>query len=308
MVIITTVNLSATAERVKPTLRHRRRGRHLIPIALLASAVAVSGLVAVGLGASSLPASTVVRIVAAHLGLAPIDPEISARQDAIVWELRAPRAIGAMLVGATLAAAGAALQAIVRNTLADPFLLGVSSGASLGAASVITLGVGSAIGGLTLMGGAFVGALAAIALVLALVRTGGPAASNRLVLAGITVSFFLAALTNLVVVASGDRDAIRAVMFWMLGSLGATRWEILPWLAILAALMVACAPGGSTRSRSAMTSPAASGPTPTASVRRSRRSPRSVWPPRSPSPDRSVLSVWWSRTSRAVWSALRTVS
>lgn len=239
MVIITTVNLSATAERVKPTLRHRRRGRHLIPIALLASAVAVSGLVAVGLGASSLPASTVVRIVAAHLGLAPVDPEISARQDAIVWELRAPRAIGAMLVGATLAAAGAALQAIVRNTLADPFLLGVSSGASLGAASVITLGVGSAIGGLTLMGGAFVGALAAIALVLALVRTGGPAASNRLVLAGITVSFFLAALTNLVVVASGDRDAIRAVMFWMLGSLGATRWEILPWLAILAALMVA---------------------------------------------------------------------
>lgn len=240
MVIIRRMNVTAQADRVnrsRPATR-TTTGRPGVLVGLLGIAVGASVLLSIGMGMAELSPGTVTRIVLSHLGVLPADPQVNARHDAIVWQLRAPRALTAVLVGAALASAGAALQAIVRNTLADPFLLGVSSGASLGAAAVITLGAGAAVGGLALVTGAFGGALAAIALVLVLVRSGGTVLGHRLVLAGITVSFFLAAVTNLVVVASGDRDAIRAVMFWMLGSLGQSRWGVLPWVAALVTVMI----------------------------------------------------------------------
>jgi iron complex transport system permease protein len=143
------------------------------------------------------------------------------------------------LLGAVLAASGAALQAVVRNVLADPYLLGVSSGASLGAALVITLGLGSLIGAMTLAAGAFAGALIALVLVLSLIRGGAQLGSTRLVLAGITVSYFLAAATNLIVVFADSRDAVRAVTFWMLGSLSQSTWDTVPVLVVTCAAAIA---------------------------------------------------------------------
>ena len=186
-----------------------------------------------------MPVGEVVKVVGHHLTGWEAATPARASHDSIVWLLRTPRVVSAALVGAVLAAAGAALQAAVRNVLADPFLLGVSSGASLGAALVLTLGLSATVGAVTVTGGAFAGALVSIVLVLGLVRTGGQLSSNRLVLAGICVSFFLGALTNLVVVVSDDRDAIRAVTFWMLGSLGQADWAGIPVLAAVTVLSVA---------------------------------------------------------------------
>ncbi|MDO5051324.1 MAG: iron ABC transporter permease [Pseudoclavibacter sp.] len=175
-------------------------------------------LLAVGLG--QLPASPG-RVLGVLLGDAS-DPTLTT----VVWRLRLPRVLLGLCVGAALAASGCALQAIVRNDLADPYLLGISSGASLGAALAIVGGLGAlAVGAAT---GAFAGALLALLLVLFLLGGGRRLSGSRLVLSGLTVGYFLAALTNLVVVLSDDRDAVRAVTFWMLGSLSQASWQDLP--------------------------------------------------------------------------------
>ncbi|MFD5418372.1 FecCD family ABC transporter permease [Streptomyces sp. NPDC127069] len=143
---------------------------------------------------------------------------------AIVWDVRMPRVLLAAVVGAGLAVAGAVLQALVRNALADPFLLGASSGASAGAVLVIVLGVGAGTAvGLPLA--AFAGSLAALVAVYALARRGGTMTTGRLILAGVAVQYVLSALTSLVLVLSAQPDQLRSVLFWSLGGLGGARWE-----------------------------------------------------------------------------------
>ncbi|WP_165365073.1 iron chelate uptake ABC transporter family permease subunit, partial [Streptomyces sp. C] len=117
----------------------------------------------------------------------------------IVWDVRMPRVLLGAVVGAGLAVTGAVLQALVRNPLADPFLLGASSGASAGAVLVIVSGAGAAAaaGGLGLPAAAFAGSLAALVAVYALARRGGTMTTGRLILAGVAVQYVLSALTSL---------------------------------------------------------------------------------------------------------------
>lgn len=219
----------ATAPQPTPTPSWAGRGP--VVVTTLAVLVALSCVVSLGLGPYPVPTLDAAEILWARLiGAAP-PTDVPKAADTVIWQLRVPRIVTGALVGAVLAACGTALQAVVRNILADPYLLGVSSGASLGAALVITMGLGSLIGAVTLAAGAFVGALVALGLVLTLVRSGGRMGSTRLVLAGITVSYFLGAVTNLVVVFADSRDAVRAVTFWMLGSLSQSSWETIPVLA-----------------------------------------------------------------------------
>lgn len=247
MIIIRDVNLTARSPVVNEARAttgapdpeppvERRRARALV-VPLLATALVGSCVVSVGMGSYPVPLEHVLAVIRAHVFGGELDASVPPAEDTIVWALRLPRILSAALVGAALAAAGAALQAVVRNTLADPYLIGVSSGASLGAALVITLGIGSVIGAVTLAAGAFLGALLAIALVLLLARSRRQLSSGRLVLAGITVSYFLAAITNLVVVLSDSRDAVRAVLFWTLGSLSRSTWIGVP---VLAAATLVC--------------------------------------------------------------------
>lgn len=202
----------------------------------LAVLLVASCVVSLGLGPFPVPTSDVAQVLWCRVTGAPLPADVARAADTVVWQLRVPRIVTGAMVGGVLAACGAALQAVVRNVLADPYLLGVSSGASLGAALVITLGLGSFVGAVTLAAGAFLGALLALALVLALVRSGGRMASTRLVLAGVTVSYFLGAVTNLVVVFADSRDAVRAVTFWMLGSLGQSSWATVPVLVVTTSL------------------------------------------------------------------------
>jgi iron complex transport system permease protein len=147
--------------------------------------------------------------------------------------LRIPRAILGAVVGAGLGIVGAVLQSITRNPLADPYLFGVSSGAAVGAVTVI-LYTGSVIGLVTLPLAAFLGALASMAMVLLLAFGIGGFGTERLVLTGVAVHFVLMAATNFLIFNASDRGA-DAALFWMLGSFGNARWNILapPTMALL---------------------------------------------------------------------------
>ncbi|MEU4835166.1 iron chelate uptake ABC transporter family permease subunit [Streptosporangium sp. NPDC023615] len=182
-------------------------------------ALVLSVALAVTVGAAGLSVGEVFQSLAARLGL-PVTP-LPPLQDAIVWELRLPRVLLAVLVGGGLAVCGAVLQALTRNPLADPYLLGISSGASTGAVAVLILGLGSAA---TLTTGAFAGSIAAFCCVLALAGTGA-ASAVRVVLAGVAVSQLFGAVTSLIVIWAGDAHGTRSVTFWLLGSLASASWS-----------------------------------------------------------------------------------
>ncbi|THV33652.1 FecCD family ABC transporter permease [Glycomyces buryatensis] len=211
--------------------------RGLTWIACLAVLLVLSIPIAVGLGPVRIAPGVVADILVHHLfGAGQADWAVS--DDNIVWKLRAPRVLLGACVGAALAVAGIAVQALVRNPLADPYLLGVSSGASAGAAATILFGLG--VGTIGLTGSAFAGALLAIALVFAVARTGGTLIGARLVFAGISVAFALTAVTNFLIFASDSRDGARAVLFWTLGSLAQAHWGSLP-IAAAAAIGITAA-------------------------------------------------------------------
>lgn len=144
-------------------------------------------------------------------------PTLSRVQEAIVWQGRAPRALTAVGVGAGLAMAGVVMQALTHNPLADPYLLGVSSGASVGAVAALLAGVTAA-----LPLAAFAGALAALATTLLLAGRG--ASPVRMILAGVAVGYLASALVSLLVFRSSRGDAYREILSWLLGSLASSRW------------------------------------------------------------------------------------
>jgi len=203
----------------------------------LAAGLVLTIVVAVGIGSVHVPAADVVDVVLRRLGL-PIDG-VTAVDDRIVWQLRMPRVLGAAATGAGLAVAGAVLQSLTRNDLADPYLLGISGGATVGAVSVIVLGasVAGMAGGAALAVGAFAGAMAALATVLAL-ATGrsGDLPPARTVLAGVAVGQICGAYTSFLVM-SGDHDAARRVLAWTMGSLAGLRWNSM--VVLVAVVLVA---------------------------------------------------------------------
>ena len=204
----------------------------------LAVLLALSCALSLVFGAAQVPLERVLAILARQLfGIEPA-VAVSVGQDSIVWQLRAPRVLLGALVGAGLALVGTALQAVTRNPLADPHLLGVSSGAAFGAVLVV-LYLGEFAGMLSLPLAAFVGAMASMLLVLAIASRGGRLHSERLLLAGMAVSFVMMAASNLLLYL-GNPHAASSVLFWMLGGLGLARWELLwlPALCLLLALVV----------------------------------------------------------------------
>ena len=169
---------------------------------------------------------------AAWFGLAPADATLQA----IVQDLRLPRALLSIMVGASLAMVGALLQTVTRNDLADPFLFGLSSGAAAGAVLVISFS-GDWFGVWTLPTAAFAGGLLASVSVLLLAQCSVGQGAERIVIAGLAMSFLFGALTHVLVFA-GDQRAAHSVLFWSLGGLGLARWDNL--LLALLALVALC--------------------------------------------------------------------
>ncbi|GFE50340.1 ABC transporter permease [Roseobacter cerasinus] len=193
----------------------------------------VSLSLAISVGAVQVPLGTVWGIFLDKLWPGLIDPTWSKGRAAIVWDIRFPRALLAMMVGAGLAMVGASLQAVTRNPLADPHLLGISSGGAFGAILAL-LHTGLFTGLLTVPLLAFLGALGATAIVLGVSRFADATSSDRLVLAGVAVSFIIMAGAN-VLIFLGDPRAAHVVVFWMLGGLGLAQWSQLmyPFIVLL---------------------------------------------------------------------------
>jgi iron complex transport system permease protein len=179
--------------------------------------------VAVSVGAVSVPLPTVWGIMLGKIVPGLVTPDWSAGREAIVWDIRLPRAILACLVGAGLAVVGASLQAVTRNPLADPHLLGISAGGAFGAILAL-LHTGLFIGLLTVPLMAFIGALGATMIVLAVSQFAAATSADRLVLAGVAVSFIVMSGAN-VLIFLGDPRAAHTVVFWMLGGLGLAQWN-----------------------------------------------------------------------------------
>lgn len=202
-------------------------------LALLALAAVVTLLVSVRVGAVAVDAAALLDALRGSGDPATV---------AIVRELRLPRAVQAALVGAALAASGATFQALLRNPLAEPYILGVSGGAAVGAVGAIVLGLTA--GAWVLPLAAFVGALGAIALVLRVAAGAGGTLDTRvLLLAGVVIGAFFNAVI-LLALSFADADTFRAAVFWMMGSLSGATWRgsgvlalyLLPGLVVLLAL------------------------------------------------------------------------
>lgn len=211
-------------------------GRFPFPliIVVLVAAVVMSVAAGVAVGSVDIAIADVWAVVWARVSGAP-DPAGVAVD--IVWRLRLPRALLALLVGAALTTVGVAVQALARNALADPYLLGVSSGASVGAVSVLLFGALTGLGTYALTAGGFAGALAAVVTVFLLAQRRGRLDPLRLVLTGVSVSFCCEAVTGLLVFLSDPRAAQR-VLFWLLGSCARATWPTLLVPAVVLAVGV----------------------------------------------------------------------
>lgn len=206
-----------------------RFGRTGVALAALVILLAALWLGA-AIGETAIPLDTVAKTVANRLWGAgyPLEPI----DEGIVWSYRLSRAVVAACCGAALSLSGVVLQSLLRNSLADPYLLGISAGASTGAVSVAILGVGA--GFLTLPMGAFAGALVAFALVSLLAMKAGRGTA-AIILAGVAGSQLFNALTSFIVTKAATAEQARGIMFWLLGNLSGVRWPD-AWLAIPATL------------------------------------------------------------------------
>ena len=201
----------------------------------LLAALIISLPVAVTIGSAAIPAGEVYRVIWYHLtefvlgegkGLGDAAQYGSGALSDIVWFVRLPRLVLGIGVGSCLSLSGAVMQAIVRNPMADPYVLGVSSGAYLGAVLALLFGVGARFGNTAVGSMAFIGAFVISLAVVALANLGGKANSVKLVLAGTAVSSICSAVSSFFLyVINSSSGAVAAVMRWMLGSLAAATWE-----------------------------------------------------------------------------------
>ncbi len=189
----------------------------LFVLAVVALGFVIS--LAVSIGEISIPVDTTAKAVANRL--LGTGFELSRIHEGIIWDYRLSRALVAASAGAALALCGVVLQALLRNPLAEPYVLGISAGASTGAVAVMILGFGYGV--LTLSAGAFVGAVAAFLLV-SLLAVGSGGGTDRIILAGVAGSQLFNALTSYIVTTSANAEQARGVMFWLLGSLSGVRW------------------------------------------------------------------------------------
>jgi len=174
---------------------------------------------AVAIGEIAIPVSTTAKAVSNRIFDTSF--ELNRIHQGIVWDYRLSRALVAASAGASLALCGVVLQAMLRNPLAEPYVLGISAGASTGAVCVMILGLG--YGALTLSGGAFIGAIVAFLLV-GVLAAGAGRSSERIILCGVAGSQLFNALTSYIVTTSANAEQARGVLFWLLGSMSGVRW------------------------------------------------------------------------------------
>lgn len=205
-------------------------------IALALTAVVFVVAMSVGIGDLPIPITTTFLAISNKLGWTTA--ELNRIHEAVIWDYRLSRALVAAFCGAGLAISGAIMQSLLRNPLAEPYVLGISAGASTGAVGIVILGFGS--GAVSLSAGAFAGAFAAF-LFVALLSNGTRGGADRTILAGVAASQLFNAATSYIVTTAGNAQQARDVMFWLLGSFGGVRWPEFALVSVVVGLgLVVC--------------------------------------------------------------------
>ncbi|WP_110943063.1 FecCD family ABC transporter permease [Inediibacterium massiliense] len=211
----------------------QKRSAFSIICIILLAAIVVSGVISVSIGQVSIPFQQSFKILIHQLTGCQIGDASELVNDMfvdIIWQIRFPRVLLAMIIGAGLALCGVVMQASVQNPLADPYILGISSGGVLGATFSIMLGFGARgiLGEFGVASWAFIGALGAALLVLGLASIGGKTSSVKLVLAGTVINALCSASSNFIIYFAKNSEGIRSVSFWTMGSLASAEWDTLP--------------------------------------------------------------------------------
>jgi iron complex transport system permease protein len=206
--------------------------RYLLVIAILCAVLLASAVIAVGIGAASLSPGDVLQVVWRHL----TGGQAGGAHDLIIWQMRLPRIVLAVLVGGGLAVSGVIMQALFHNPLADPYVVGVSSGAAFGAVLAVALGISLSLLGMNAIPlCAFLGAVAVTALVYGLARHRVRIPVTTLLLTGIAVGSLLQAATAFLLLQQGHSE-LREVMAWLMGSVANRGWRhvgmLLPYLTV----------------------------------------------------------------------------
>jgi iron complex transport system permease protein len=207
----------------------KKNNLYILLLSGLGITALLSMLMAVCLGTVKIPPEISYKIIAYklfHLNINNVMSQVSPAHMDIIWQIRLPRVIMSAVVGAGLAMCGTVMQASVQNPLAEPYILGISAGASLGATFSILIGSASGIlFGLGTAFWAFIGALGASFFVMVLSGIGGRMSTVKMVLSGSIASALFIAISNFIVYISNDAEGIRNVTFWTMGSLAAAKWN-----------------------------------------------------------------------------------
>lgn len=210
----------------------KEKSKYIIVCLILCTVLIFSLLLSLCFGAMKISFSNVYQIIWEHIcGIDPSQSNIPLSEFNIVWKMRMPRVIMGLTVGAGLSLCGTVMQATVQNPMAEPYILGISSGASLGATFSISLGMIM----LTPFC-AFAGSILATAVVLLLASYGSKATSAKLVLSGTIVNALFSALSNFIISMSGDSEGVMTIKFWTMGSLTKSDWDnvAIPFFIVMA--------------------------------------------------------------------------
>lgn len=227
-----TTTSSATTQILRESQRIRQR--YVLIMCVSVIMLIIVSTIAISIGAVAVSFRDVWHIITSHIQGIP--STVFRGTDTIIWEIRTPRVVLSALVGGSLAVVGVAVQAMVRNPLADPYILGVAPGAAAGAVAVIFFG-GVARGSLIQPAlGGFVGAILALILVFTLARQHGRLSSIRLLLVGVSLSYALSGITTFMQYATHDPAGQAAILFWLIGGLGGADWSKIPFMAVVLAV------------------------------------------------------------------------
>ncbi|MGL5346096.1 MAG: FecCD family ABC transporter permease [Peptostreptococcaceae bacterium] len=203
----------------------------------------VTSVIAIAIGSTYIEPGEVYKVVLSKLTNGALFGDVgSVMTQNIIWEIRLPRVLLGAICGAGLALCGVLMQCVTKNPIAEPYILGISSGASCGAVAVLVLGGMSAIGINSLTAGAFAGSMLSGVLVFAIgTQMGKTTSTTRLVLSGIAISTIFSSLTNLLIYSAKNSNQAKSALFWTIGSLGGAKWDklLFPFIVLVIVMITA---------------------------------------------------------------------
>lgn len=211
--------------------KHLVFSRYLSLLCLLLFLVVTSVFVAVSLGAVTIDIGDTYGVILRKLGFPIASQSIAKPLEAIIWNMRVPRVLLGLVVGAGLSMSGSVMQSTVNNPIAEPYILGISAGATFGATFAIILGLKTVVGL-----GAFVGAILATVLVLIIASMQGRVTTSGLILSGTVVNALFIAFANFIISIGATADSVMTIKFWTMGSLTGTSWSDLMLPAVVVGL------------------------------------------------------------------------